>query len=994
MAVGDIGRAPQAIVPPPVGRETILRTIGEHLVNGQIPQVTGVTGSGKSTVLRTFAARSTRPTLEISGVRGLERRPFGALDVLAGNPAAEVGDRLQWLKSRAEGTVVIVDELQWLDGASLDLLFEIAASTPLVTAGRNPTSRPGPRVRHLPLMPLGPDDSQLVVRSLAPRLEDDEVAGLVRTCVGHPGLLCALAGAGDGELQALTVSILADCDPLERTALVMLAVAKQPLALEALGVEEDQVEGNPLLRTAGAGVVELRHPLLAMMVAKVAGTRAMDDAHRRLPAVAAASSSRIERSLPLPDPSDPGPEARPVIRLPKTPIEQAAELEQRLRSGGTDASVPAVLVATAWLDARRPVQAQALVDEFSGRFTEAEAAWILAGSAWLQGQIELVDQLVEQGLRSAGHEDWILGELEQLAARVDLEVRYDALAAIVHADRSVAHLERIGRSTAGPLATRCRAEMLAGRDGSAMALSEAVEAAESAGDTDGAIHLIRAQFASLAFFGHPTEAEAALSLLEQLAVRHQRHGDLVSAKAIRAGLALFLHGDAVRADRLCRELEGEPLSHRAGSYLIAVRGIALADTGRLRMAERLLHSELKRATSPATRAAVHAALAEIHLAGANYRLAAEHAAIAIADGPPVAPVIINAFAAQAWARLGLGEPVVAPAGEAPYPAVAGATLEIRAIASWTTGDAASASTGFTRAASVWRPYNRRGELRCRWAAALTLAEAGQEMDAVDALLLLDEDRALPTWMGDVVRSSLRRLGVARRLAAEAGASTITRRERQVLELAGHGYSARRIAEQFRLSESTVNSIVRSASLRLGARSRLHASAINAGRIDLPTQVVMCGPEHIVPCRARLTALGVRPGDLVTGVNVSVRVGTVGDTDRLLGVLAALGEGVHCIIGADDRWALDVADAIHRLRLGVVHLIDEPEADPDLMAGFTLSREEQTVLASMASGLTLAEAADAIGFSRRTAARRLAGAKQRLGADSAAQAIERWAEFTR
>jgi DNA-binding CsgD family transcriptional regulator len=240
------------------------------------------------------------------------------------------------------------------------------------------------------------------------------------------------------------------------------------------------------------------------------------------------------------------------------------------------------------------------------------------------------------------------------------------------------------------------------------------------------------------------------------------------------------------------------------------------------------------------------------------------------------------------------------------------------------------------------------------------------------------------------------LGVHRRLSADVGPSQLTGRERQVLELAGHGYSIRRIAGQLRISESTVNTIIRSASLRLGARSRLHASAMSSGRIDLPSRVVLCDRSHLEGCHRRLDALGGSSRALGHGSGEgqggTVGVGTVQGPDELFYALVALGHGVDCIIGADAEWALMITDAVRHLGLGVVHLVDAPESDSDLMASLTLTREEQTVLAGMASGLTLAEAADAIGFSRRTAARRLAGAKRRLGAGSAAEAVERWAEY--
>jgi DNA-binding CsgD family transcriptional regulator len=75
----------------------------------------------------------------------------------------------------------------------------------------------------------------------------------------------------------------------------------------------------------------------------------------------------------------------------------------------------------------------------------------------------------------------------------------------------------------------------------------------------------------------------------------------------------------------------------------------------------------------------------------------------------------------------------------------------------------------------------------------------------------------------------------------------------------------------------------------------------------------------------------------------------------------------------------LVDDLHRLG-PVEHRVGEPEPDAVLTA------EERALLELIAGGATLGEAATSLHLSRRTADRRLASAKRKLGATSTAQLV--------
>jgi len=78
-----------------------------------------------------------------------------------------------------------------------------------------------------------------------------------------------------------------------------------------------------------------------------------------------------------------------------------------------------------------------------------------------------------------------------------------------------------------------------------------------------------------------------------------------------------------------------------------------------------------------------------------------------------------------------------------------------------------------------------------------------------------------------VRRSLRRAGVAR-AAPRTRRPGLSLREQEVMQLVAAGLTSRDIAGRLGVSSSTVESTVKSAMVKLGARTRAQAAALAGG----------------------------------------------------------------------------------------------------------------------------------------------------------------------
>jgi DNA-binding CsgD family transcriptional regulator len=141
------------------------------------------------------------------------------------------------------------------------------------------------------------------------------------------------------------------------------------------------------------------------------------------------------------------------------------------------------------------------------------------------------------------------------------------------------------------------------------------------------------------------------------------------------------------------------------------------------------------------------------------------------------------------------------------------------LAAWATG------TGFRAAADAWAPVATREQVRCLLAAGLHEPDPAH---AVPALLDAERlaDQAGLTVLAGRARRALRRHQIRRDVRGPRdGGAQLTRRERDVLRLVADGEPTRRIAGQLGISAETVDTHVRAAMRKLGARTRTEAAAL-------------------------------------------------------------------------------------------------------------------------------------------------------------------------
>jgi DNA-binding NarL/FixJ family response regulator len=257
-----------------------LAEIGDAAIRGEVAAavVVGDAGSGKSRLLREAAAQTDVPShFRVVGFEPESEVPLaGASEFLrALSTATSYGRRLGELvfgaapeaasplepvrvfesAHRAFGDIgpalLLVDDLQWLDGLSLALchyLVQAAEATgePLaLIAVARPSSAaasfaaslrhllPPERARELDLGPLNDSEALALVKELAPQLPDGPARAVAARSGGSPFWLEALArdGGSDVDGDRLVTARLRGTSADAATLLALLAIAARPLAL-------------------------------------------------------------------------------------------------------------------------------------------------------------------------------------------------------------------------------------------------------------------------------------------------------------------------------------------------------------------------------------------------------------------------------------------------------------------------------------------------------------------------------------------------------------------------------------------------------------------------------------------------------------------------------------------------------------------------------------------------------------------------------------------
>ncbi|SNS63944.1 regulatory protein, luxR family [Asanoa hainanensis] len=254
--------------------------------------LTGAPGAGRSTALRDLAAAFRGPVFAGGGLSMLQDVPALALSraVRVRLPAHDTALLAEAVRSRVRSGLLVVDDLQWADPATVAAVAALAAHTRVAVALRTPHRLPAESVAALraasagwlAVPPLSVSAATDLARRVAPALGDAALAEVVRRAGGVPLAVTALArhaaagrpAAADRGAEvtgALPVVVPAtpEVDQVAYAVAEALADLTRPArtAMAALGLL-----GRPACPTVlGAGVAELREAGLVITVSAPAG---------------------------------------------------------------------------------------------------------------------------------------------------------------------------------------------------------------------------------------------------------------------------------------------------------------------------------------------------------------------------------------------------------------------------------------------------------------------------------------------------------------------------------------------------------------------------------------------------------------------------------------------------------------------------------------------------------------------------------------------------
>lgn len=152
-------------------------------------------------------------------------------------------------------------------------------------------------------------------------------------------------------------------------------------------------------------------------------------------------------------------------------------------------------------------------------------------------------------------------------------------------------------------------------------------------------------------------------------------------------------------------------------------------------------------------------------------------------------------------------------------------------------------------------------------------------------------------------------------------------------------------------------------------------------MERPLVLVLDSPPHLADELAAVQERGFRIAQGWSGGPGDVCTGTVAAPEEAAGALLAVvaGAGLVVALEAPDELVDRFCDDLRRF--GRVDVLTPKSARRP-----ALTRQQRELLALLADGRTLGEAAQSLGLPRRTADRRLADARTALGVGTTAEAI--------
>ena len=816
-----------------VGRHRELARLGETLAAGTACLIVGTPGIGKTALMRTAGAATGVRVYEGGGLATLSSLAYMPIARALASELPDVGPAAiaDTVRRRVGRGVLLVDDLQWADEDTLQVLERLVGELPLLLAVRRGdpaaagvrTRLDAAKVPELALNALADDDAAAIVRDHSPGLPSDAVATAVRRARGSPLLLHLRDG--DPALRLIVAAWLLPCPPALRETASRLALLDRPARADLAGAHvAELIEAG--LAVARGPDVELVHPMVGEVALEQTGADRRRALHAELarriadPGEAArhhAAAGETARAITL---------ALRAADETSQPGEQAAHLG--LAAGlvdGEEGDPLRLRAALALGESGVHDAALELADAVTPDGPHAARACLAASRALFSlGRIAAAEERLNVGIaRSAGDDQEAIDLRFELARRAGWEWDSERATAIGHEILALARgprAEALGHYAVGVGAFcaedpacverfRTAATLAAAADDPILELDALVTAAQSAMEFSPAV--------------------AALAAVDATAERARQLGDAPREAECRW---LRHHVEAFRLGRLqaaadgCRRLLEVPLP--VGAYADRVRGVlgyALAALGDDDGAVAVLEDAARLAATADGKQWIAWARAEGEWLAARPRGAL--GASAHADGRS-STMLVALKVADAWAAVELGAPLPALRDAISSPTGRGLHEQLVALHAWAAGDAERAQTAFAAASDQLAPYHVVDAIRCRWGEGRAALARGDVAGARTRLLVAE---AAAEACGIVplrrrIGASLRAAGL-HRAAARGAAGSLSWRQREVLALVARGLTTREIAARLGIADPTVETILRSAMRRLGARTRRQAAVMAA-----------------------------------------------------------------------------------------------------------------------------------------------------------------------
>ncbi|HEX4897037.1 MAG TPA: AAA family ATPase [Candidatus Limnocylindrales bacterium] len=816
-----------------LGREAELAALATALDADLSVAVLGEAGVGKTSLVRAGTRLSGRELLEGGGFATLAWRPYLALERAIEAPVLGDAAQAAMLVERHVGPrVLFIDDLQWVDEASREILERLAGRIQMVVAIRAGDPEAGPAEElagrlasvSFALDGLGDVDAAALVRRVAPDLSPTLVGRTVRRAGGNPLLLEEMARSREtvGVLGRGLADRRARLSPLGRLDLDLLAVADRPMAMAGLQAVDELLAAG--LVRAGGGDVEIRHSLLAEAIRDGLSDLERRSRHARLATLATTDLERAAHLLEAGRLHEAAEVARSGLASTVGPHERASLLATLARATGAPEDVAGA--ATALYGVFDFAGVLDLVPDDMPRSGEAgqRAAYERARALRRIGRPDEALALARTVLDEARPGSHVSARLVVLVTTLTVNQLGDHHAALaLLAARSHEHAVGSPEHTLLDALTEL-IRMHLGETPDLGPMRRAVEndAADSQADfVSRALDLTKM---IVAVSGAVPALEFALETVRRC--REAGFPALSYDVLVQAVQSATFAGRFREAAEIADELLEQPVSPRARLYGLLFGLEAHAYMGRYELAAARL--EEARQSSAAERGEV--AEVDIVALGVAFWSGRLDRASALVDH-----LLGNAMGSDlnlavprkygAWIDLDLGRPVQAVA-PLKVRVLAGLPHEVAGVRALAEGRHEVARVEFDRAAELYRGFLEPDAMLCRWGAAEAARREGH-VTALDRLRAIEAE-AMDTGFKALlprVRRSLRLAGIR----ASANRSNprgpgLTGREAELVALVERGLSNAEIARRLGLGRPTVVRMLASAMGKLGVDSRAQLAA--------------------------------------------------------------------------------------------------------------------------------------------------------------------------